>query len=222
MPVSAIIPVKSLRDVKSRLSDVLPPEAREQLTVWLTGHVVRTVHDSGCVDRVYVITPDLAVLAHVRQWGATPLLQHGAGLNAALEEATTRARDEGASACLTIFGDLPLLSSADVASMIRLGRARSQAVVAAPDRHGRGTNALLARPAGVMPYMFGVDSYPAYETAARDARLLFETYRSPGTGTDVDTPEDLAVLREMYPDLELLRLLNGSVTGGAADAACRA
>ncbi len=67
--------------------------------------------------------------------------------------------------------------------------------VIAPDRAGQGTNALLVRPAALMPFAFGERSYGRHLALARDAGVEPAIYRSPGTQFDVDTAGDLAELR---------------------------
>lgn len=64
-------------------------------------------------------------------------------------------------------------------------------IVLAPSRDGTGTNALLARPPLVVPYVFGVNSLQHYIAQARSYQLSYMLYRSLGTELDIDTLEDL-------------------------------
>ncbi len=68
-------------------------------------------------------------------------------------------------------------------------------VVLAPDRAGAGTNALLLRPPGSMPFAFGAGSYAGHLALAREHGVAVATYRAAGTAFDVDGPADLAELR---------------------------
>ncbi len=68
-------------------------------------------------------------------------------------------------------------------------------VVLAPDRAGAGTNALLLRPPGSMPFAFGAGSYARHLALAREHGVSVATYRAAGTAFDVDGPADLAELR---------------------------
>ena len=68
-------------------------------------------------------------------------------------------------------------------------------VVLAPDRAGTGTNALLLRPPGSMPFAFGAGSYARHLALARKHGVAMATYRAAGTAFDVDGPADLAELR---------------------------
>ena len=98
-----------------------------------------------------------------------------------------------------LLGDLPLLEGADIAAMAEIAADPvwgAPVVVLAPDRHRRGTNALLLRPPGALPFHFGYDSFAKHvgEAVAGGAELMI--YRSPGTEFDLDTPGDLAELAE--------------------------
>ena len=60
----------------------------------------------------------------------------------------------------------------------------------APDRHGRGTNALLLDPPDVIDPAFGGDSRAGHAWLASSADAAF--VEVPGVlGLDVDTPDDL-------------------------------
>ncbi len=193
---AAIVPVKGLGDAKGRLRDVLSPPEREDLTLWMLERVLRAFAEPQMVSRVCVVTPDARVAKHAEERGAVALRERGrGGLNVALEEARREARIHGAEACLVALGDLPLLQAGEVVGMLACGE-DTGACVAAPDRHGRGTNALLVRPLDTLPLLFGSESYGRHLEAARSRRVRLETYHSSGTGLDVDTADDLRELLE--------------------------
>ena len=64
------------------------------------------------------------------------------------------------------------------------------ALVIAPCRHGTGTNALLLRTPGIIPFAFGPGSFAAHSAAARAAGVGPLVYRSETIALDLDTPED--------------------------------
>lgn len=190
MAAAAIVPIKRLSAAKSRLSGVLTAGQREDLVLCVAARVLGALESSGLLSRVYVVTPDPIVAEFAKEHGAAPVFEHRHGLNAALAEATREVQQDGMDVCLIAFGDLPLLSVEDIVQMFRLGSG-SPGVVAAPDRHGRGTNALLLRPPTAVPFLFGTGSYTAFRDATCARGLSFQTHRSIGTGFDLDTPADL-------------------------------
>jgi hypothetical protein len=90
----------------------------------------------------------------------------------------------------------PGLTAADVAALVALAGADAPTVVLAPDRHERGTNALLLRPPDAIPFAFGPDSLARHQAVATARGLPVRLYYAPGTALDLDTPEDLAALPE--------------------------
>jgi 2-phospho-L-lactate/phosphoenolpyruvate guanylyltransferase len=191
MSVWAIVPVKPLNRAKSRLADVLLPEQREQLAMSLLVRTVRLLLPLRQVQGVLVISRDTKALAIVRDLGVQTLQESGAPeLNTALYRATQGLRALGAGAALVVPADLPLLRPADITGVVEMGR-HLNTVVIAPDRHEDGTNLLLVRPPGLIPYSFGVNSFAEHQRFAREAGASVLTYRSQGVGLDLDTPDDL-------------------------------
>ena len=209
MRVVAAVPVQALAGAKSRLAAVLAPDERAALTLRLLGGVLDALAAPGITARL-VVSPDPTVLAAARAGGASALLQPAGqrddldGLNAALVAAREWAERRGADALLVVLGDLPLLTRADVAAILALAGEAPATAVLAPDRHGCGTNALLLRPPGAIPFAFGPGSLARHlaATAARD--LPARLYRSPGAALDVDTPDDLAAVADRFADLPSL------------------
>lgn len=186
----AIIPVKRLAAAKSRLGDRFDAGERAALVVDMLQSVLTALAASGAVAARLVVSPDPAVLAVAEATGAGALLQAGEGLNEALTAARAVAP---AAPLLVVLADLPLLRPGEVAALLALaGRAP---VVIAPDRAGRGTNALALAAGAPLPFQFGPDSCARHRAAAAALGLPALLYHSPGTALDLDTPADLDELR---------------------------
>nr|MBA2535653.1 2-phospho-L-lactate guanylyltransferase [Rubrobacter sp.] len=166
--VSAVVPVKDLRETKSRLAPILDPGARAGLTLYMMGRVVAAVREAGIED-VCVVSPDAIVLDEAQRRGATPLVQESRGLNPALEEGRRRALDLGAQILLIFPADLPLLDPGDVRAVLQA--ADGPSVVISPDGVRSGTNTLLIRPPDALPFAFGPESFEAHLGAARKRGL---------------------------------------------------
>jgi 2-phospho-L-lactate guanylyltransferase len=182
------VPVRAFDHAKSRLGAVLDPEGRRDLVEHrLRGTLTAALATAGVVE-VLVVSPDREVLALAEAAGARAVLQQSRGLNPALHEARAVAIGDR---LLVLPADLPALTSSDVASVIAAGDAAgSPSVVLAPDRHGRGTNALLLDPPDAIDPAFGGDSRAGHAWLAASADIPF--VEVPGLlDLDVDTPEDL-------------------------------
>lgn len=229
MKYSALVPVKSLGFAKSRLAAHFSQHQREMLVLDMLRHVIQTLSDSDMFEQVYVVSADARVLELALQWGAEALRETQTGHNPALQAAalTIMARaawraglystwlaltQSSASqtlpeqqvlqalhqeALLTISADLPLLTQEDIVQLAY--QAESAQIVLAASSDGTGTNALLARPPLVLPYLFGQNSLPTYVRAARERQLSYAVYRNAHLGFDVDTPDDVRQLEQTEP-----------------------
>jgi 2-phospho-L-lactate guanylyltransferase len=197
-PTTVVIPVRSFEGAKSRLGAVLDAEERRELVERLLRATVRAARATAGVDDVVVVSPDPEVLAVAAEAGARPVEQRSRGLNPSLQEARTAS--PGAERLLILPGDLPTVSAAKVATLLAAGDGAGRpSVVLAPDRHGRGTNALLLDPPDVIDPAFGGDSRAAHAWLASSADARF--VEVPGIlGLDIDTPDDLLLAEAEHPE----------------------
>lgn len=194
-----IIPAKPFDQSKTRLAPALSAKARATLSRQL---LQRTIRLASRVGPVVVISRDAAARRLAKQMGAWALVEAGSGLNQALTQATSWATARKAEAILILPGDLPLLTSASLTELIRLGQPEP-AMVIAPCRRQDGTNALLLRPPELLAFAFGPGSFAEHLRRATAAGLEPTIYTSPMLGLDLDTPEDLALLQQLArPDNE--------------------
>lgn len=190
----AIVPVKPLDRAKSRLAASLDSGRRVTLVQDLLAHTLVTLGRVPAVRAIAVVTGDEGVAAWSRSYGVRVVREPGApDLNRALQAATREAQADGAQAVLVVHADLPRVTPEELQAMASL--ADGPPVVAlAPDRHGRGTNALLCAPPGLIEYRFGEDSFALHSAQALAVGARLEVCAAPGLALDIDLPEDLDVL----------------------------
>jgi 2-phospho-L-lactate guanylyltransferase len=196
MDTAIVIPLNAFAAAKSRLKGMLSTRDRALLVRWMAGRMLGAVAEVGLTDQAAVVSRDDDALAWAAARGVTPLRQGRGDLNAGLEEGRRWALDRGAQALLVLLGDLPYLTPTDIARLVILGESGNarQYAVLAPDRHNRGTNAMLLRPPAAIPFAFGEESFARHRTLARDLGVEVSVYRSPGTSRDVDTADDVREL----------------------------
>lgn len=200
MSVIAIIPVGRLEGAKSRLGAVLDAEERHDLARDMARRTIEAAVTTPGIDDVFVITPDDEVRALALELGARPMRQRSAGLNPALREAREEAMAAGAHAILILPIDLSHVGRAPLEDLLAVAAAEpGPAVLLVPDRHGRGTNALLLRPPDVIDVRFGGDSREAHAHAAGEVGVVFLEHPGP-LGLDLDTPEDLVLAQLAHPE----------------------
>lgn len=189
--VYAVIPVGALDGAKSRLGEVLDAEERHDLVLRLAEATIRSAVATPGIAETLVITPDDTVRELAREAGARPIRQRSHGLNAGLREARGEAVAAGATAVLILPIDLPQVSPAAIGAVLdTLADSPGPLVAIVPDRHGRGTNALLLAPPDVIDLRFGGDSRAAHVAAAGAAGARVVELDGP-MRQDLDTAEDL-------------------------------
>ena len=182
------IPVRAFDGAKSRLGAVLDAEERHDLVERLMRRAIAAALATDGVTEVVVVSPDPEVLGVAAAAGARPVEQRSRGLNPSLQEARDAATGER---LLIVPADLPGVTPDALSRLLAAGDAAgSPSVVLAPDRHGRGTNALLLDPPDVIDPAFGGDSRAGHAWLASSADAAFVEVRDV-LGLDVDTPEDL-------------------------------
>lgn len=190
--VIAIIPVGMLEGAKSRLGAVLDAEERHDLARHLADTTIRAAVETPGIAETLVITPDDEVRRLALEAGARPLRQRSRGLNAGLREARDEAVAAGADAILVLPTDLPSVTPELLMPLVDMAAdPPGPLVIIVPDRHDRGTNALLLAPPDVIDFRFGGDSKAAHleaGTAVPDSMVA--VLHGPLT-LDLDTPEDL-------------------------------
>jgi len=197
VPTLAVLPVKRFDSAKLRLESLLAPGPRRALAEAMLSDVLVALRRAESVDAVLVVTADPVAeriaashdadtLPDEREDGQSPAAE--AGLAAAARGRADRA--------LLVPGDCPLLDPAELDSLLGRPRAAGAHAIIVPDRHGSGTNALLLEPPGSLAPAFGEDSLARHLEGARAAGLAHEVAEVPSLALDVDTPDDLAALRE--------------------------
>jgi 2-phospho-L-lactate guanylyltransferase len=198
--VYALIPIGALDAAKSRLGEVLDAEERHDLVLRLAEATIRAAVATPGIAETLVITPDDTVRDLALTAGGRPILQRSRGLNAGVREARAEALAAGATAVLILPLDLPRVSPAALGEVVEALRDQAGPLVAlVPDRHGRGTNALLLAPPDVIEVCFGGDSRAAHAAAAADAGARFIELDGP-LAYDLDTPDDLLLAQAQAPE----------------------
>ncbi len=213
MSLWAIVPVKPLKNAKSRLSAVLSPEQRFELAQAMFRHVLSVLATAPDVSGVLVISRDTKALAIAREMGAKTIQESAiSDLNPALMRATMILKSWRADAVLVLPADLPFVQADDIQALIGLGK--EQSIVIATDHNGDGTNALLARPPGLIQFDYGPGSYQRHIASAERAGIEVLTYHSDSLASDIDVPADLDLYRRMRSAGSFGHLPDFSYVGG--------
>jgi 2-phospho-L-lactate/phosphoenolpyruvate guanylyltransferase len=115
------------------------------------------------------------------------------GHSAAARAGALAAMEEGADRVVMLPVDCPMLEIEELDAHV--GRSPRTALIA-PDRHGTGTNALVLTPPDLFEPAFGPDSCARHVSRARASGIAFALERIESMAIDLDTPEDMIMLRD--------------------------
>jgi len=190
----ALVPMKDSGRAKSRLATVLGPAERARVVALMLQDVLAALGGCDSIAGTLVVSRDAALREQARAQGAQAMAEgDGGGLRAALAAGARALAERGAGTVLVLAADLPLVAAADIEALLE-AHGEAAGVSVAPDRAGRGTNALACTPPGAIAFQFGPDSCRRHLAAARAAGLPARRVERPNLALDIDTAADLQAL----------------------------
>lgn len=195
MTLNILIPCKPLASGKTRLAPVLGAAERHALCTELLRRTLGYTLGLMPAARCHLLSADEEAAAIAAAQGVATIADPGGGLNAALRHGRDAlCRASGIVAVLILPIDLPRLSLGPLRAFVDT----DADIVIAPDRRGRGTNALYLAPdaAARFDFRFGEESFAAHRRAAAEAGLSCAVFADARLAFDIDLPADLRDWRE--------------------------
>jgi 2-phospho-L-lactate guanylyltransferase len=190
--IFAILPVKSPRNAKQRLTDFLTVEQREALARLLYKQTLAALCQADGIDRVVVATSDPEIAAHAEHSGVLVFQENQqVSHSVSADAACLRAKQMGASTAMLVPIDVPTVTPADFTQLARSAR---PGLIVVPSSDGTGTNALVRTPPDCIQSRFGPGSFRAHCDQAIAKGLPLDVLRLRGLMFDIDTPEDVSEL----------------------------
>ena len=170
-----LVPVKNLKQAKQRLAPALDQAARTELAQAMLHDVLEVLGSWPGRPEVAIVSCDPLALSLANTYGFEVIADHkNSGETDAIEMATRVCEMRGLDT-LVIPADIPLIQGWELQSIMDAAPATGSLLVPAGD--GRGTNAVLRRPAALFPLRFGNDSFKPHLAAAQaTGRLPAHSY----------------------------------------------
>ena len=188
----AVVPVKDTTAAKQRLAAAVPPALRQALALAMLEDVLAALAAAPGLAGRLIVTTDAAAMRLAARHGAA-CSEDGAseGHTGAVMAAARRLAAEGRAGMLTVPGDIPLVSAAEIAALLAAHR-MPPAFTIAPSHDEKGSNAILMSPPDAVPLRFGDDSFYPPLRAAEARGIAPTVLHLPGIALDIDNPADLA------------------------------
>jgi 2-phospho-L-lactate guanylyltransferase len=187
-----VVPVKDVSAAKQRLASVLAPHLRQALALAMLEDVLAALAGVPGLAGRLLVTTDPAARLLAASYGAQSMEDGaGDGHTGAVAAAARRLAREGCDSMLTLPGDIPLVTAAEIGRLITAHRPAPSFTIA-PAHDERGSNAILVSPPDAVSLRFGEDSFFPHLAAAAACGIAPSVVRLPGIAIDIDNPADLA------------------------------
>jgi 2-phospho-L-lactate guanylyltransferase len=194
----ALLPLKDFTQAKQRLAGVLTPQERLYFFHRMVEDVLNVLADHPSIDQTVIVSDDPAAKLLAEHYQVAYWSEAGMGvkgLNGVASEAAERFSSMGAEAMLVVHGDLPLLTKADLQTLIDShGDTKQRKLSIAQDRHGMGSNCVLVSPPQAISFSYGSNSLHKHLKTALQNDVESLVLDLPGAACDMDTPQDLELL----------------------------
>ena len=188
MKTSVIIPVKTFQKSKTRLQ--LSQERTKELCRLLLEEVIRTVSESGLIDKIIVVTDEDQISDIIKKYDCQKIQDKDeSSVNNAVTLAEKYLIENKFTHSIVLPLDVPFFYSEDLEKLLKFSSEKS--VVIVPSRHFDGTNALVRTPIDSMTprYDEGSHSFQIESAKNNDVKISIGLiYR---LMLDIDSKEDL-------------------------------
>ena len=200
-----LVPIKNTSTAKQRLASILDQPARTQLAQAMLTDVLTAIRDWKRRPKVGIVTSDPYATTLAQEYGFDVIPDpDNPGETGAIEMATRVCVERGEESTLVIPADIPLIQPWELEQIYNQAPERGTVIVPAGD--GRGTNAILRRPANLFPLRFGNDSFKPHLASAQATGEPCILLNLPGIAVDVDNPPDLRQLLSLPGQTRAQRL----------------
>ena len=189
----AVVPAKGTEQAKQRLAAVLSANERRGFFQAMLADVLHALTTCHALTGIVVVTSDAAIAGLATHLGVRVIEdKYNAGHTAAVNLAIEQLCKEQVFGMVTLPGDIPLLSPAEIEQLIAShDQLNIPAITIAPAHDQQGSNAILCSPPDALSLRFGDNSFFPHLERARQQGIEPQVITLPGIGLDIDHLQDL-------------------------------
>lgn len=187
----AVVPVKDTAAAKQRLAAAVPQALRQALMLAMLEDVLGALAEAPGLAGRLLVTTDPAAQRLGAQY-SFDWLTDGAhdGHTGAVAAAARHLAQHGIAGMLTVPGDIPLVTAAEIAQLLGAHQPAPSFTIA-PSHDELGSNAIIVSPPDAVPLRFGDNSFFPHLAAAEAQGIRPAVLNLPGIALDIDNPDDL-------------------------------
>ncbi|MEM4312412.1 MAG: 2-phospho-L-lactate guanylyltransferase [Nitrososphaerales archaeon] len=189
MVIYCIIPLKSKRKVKLRLSSVLNLDERIKLTLYMLEDILEVLQSSKIIKKLFIVTPDKDFSEFFKGYKNVEVLkeERDEGVNLAVRKANKVCMEDNAIGSLVIPSDIPLISEKE----LKIIEDFLEGVIISPSLRLDGTNLLLRIPPNSIPTYYDNNSFYNHLNASLKKKISTKIFLSRNLCLDIDSIEDV-------------------------------
>jgi 2-phospho-L-lactate guanylyltransferase len=188
LKISAIIPVKTFSNAKTRLN--LGEEKKIDISKLMLEEVLQTLKTSNHIDKIVLVSKDEEALNISKKFDAIQITDNETGVNHAVALADDFLLKNGFDTSIVIPQDVPLIKTQDIDFLMRF-QSPPKFILIVPSRHFDGTNALVRMPVDLMKTHYDEDSYKIHLTTGKSYTTNTSLVFVKRIMMDVDNMDDL-------------------------------
>ena len=199
-----LIPSKQFSNCKRRLSAFFSKQDRIALSQAMLIDMLNVLAASACVKKILILSSDKQVESLIAKHADKALWlretsQHT--LNHSIHHGKSYCESRDYFPLLIIPSDLPLLTAQDISRLsVYASNANAQTLLV-PDRHFRGTNAILLTAPIDLRFNYGNNSFHLHkEQLSKHQGSTLEVFDTKGFTHDLDTINDIDVITHQLPE----------------------
>lgn len=188
MKTSVIIPIKTFQKSKTRLQ--LSKEKTKELCILLLEEVIKTVSESGLIDKIIVVTNEDQVSNIIKKYDCKKIQEkEETSVNNAVKLAEKYLVEKEFTHSIVLPLDVPFFYSEDLEELLKFSSEKS--VIIVPSRHFDGTNALVRAPINSMTPRYDEGSHSYQIESAKKDNVKISIGLIYRLMLDIDSSEDL-------------------------------
>ena len=189
--IAAVIPIKNLHFAKSRLSNILTPQQRKSLVLYLLTITIKTLKESQFISEIIIVSSDKAIQRFCVKNNLRFIRDSDNGVNNAVILADHYCIDNDIDANIVIPHDLPFISAKEIDQICTISEKYPKCIIICPSKRFDGTNILFRKPPNVIKTFYDDNSYMNHLKEAQKFNIPIESLDLDSLMFDIDTKEDL-------------------------------
>lgn len=200
MKTSAIIPVKTFSNAKTRLD--LNIDNKINFCKLMLEEVLQTLSITPKIDKIILVSKDQEALKLSKKFNAIQIVDDETGVNDAISLADDFLQKNDFDASLVVPQDIPFIKTQDIDFLLSFQHA-PKSVLIVPSRRFDGTNALFRMPVNLMKTHYDEDSYKIHLTTGKSVTWHTSLVFVKRIMIDIDNNDDLkfAISQNEKPNL---------------------